>query len=567
MAEGVARKEWPHHQILREHRQYTFRQYLRLQEAVPYLAQRKAIPKSVRKEIERIPENVDDNLNFLLAYLREAKVERFVRFIEALGDSTVAVKSHVALIDTLSPALEMISNADLEQVRRVRGVVKLVREGQPLETEVEGGIPAKSEEERGGGIPPTDPGVVYTQFETKIEGEPSFEVVQEAEIPPQSKEVLHTEPSEITARTETSAVGKVPTESREDIGAQTETKDTTERLSTLQLASPTTIRSNVIPGFVEPRFAEFFRRDNLAEGQTSWLLHNPAHGVRIDIPVEAVPDDIMIFAVIIHAYLNGNFEIPNEYEICTAIFVLQTDPVFKFLKPVSLKIPHSAIFDGDEEPDDLVVLRAPNPDTPMYGESDISIPPVYKFSDIIIDADYSEDYYVHVDLDHFSAVAGGKRRRRYRLRKSTLPLSLNRQGSLSKQRRSRRNRIKKNMKKAQRGDSIGSNHSSRESSYDGSFERREMFLERQQSPLVRQCSSAESDGPYTKHLHRQGAITRDDDCSLTPIYVQRQSSSIEDMSCNEICITCCNPVQCTTNWTTRFMVAPNTPTGRRVSLQ
>ena len=544
MAEGrVARKEWPHHQILRDHRQYAFRRYLQLQEAVPYLAERKAIPKNVRKEIQKFPENVDDNMNYLLAYLREAKVERFVRFIEALGDSVGTIKSHVTLIDTMSEGLEQISNADLEQVRRVRGVVKRVREG-PLETEVEREVTTKTID-------------VKTKEEQMAEVLSQTRVEQVVEVPT-GTELEHR--GEIPAETE--VVGEVHAETEMVVVVSADIEDTAERLSKLQLTSAsiqktTTHETKQYPGYVEPRFVSFFHRRSLAEDQSNWQLHDPAHGVRIDIPVDAVPPDIRTFAVTLHAYLNGNFEIPNEYEICTAIFTIQTHPKFEFLKPVSLKIPHSIIFECDEDPDDFVVLCAADPDTPIL---QTSVPPVYVFNDIVGNADLSEDYYMQADLDHFSAVAGAKKRR-HRRPKSALSLNPSRQGSLNKQRRSRRSLMKKRIKKVQKGDSIGS---SRQSSYEGSFDK-EISLRRQQSPLLRQCSSAESDGPFPKQLQRQAAIQREDGYSGMPSPLQQQSSSIEDVSCNEICVCCCSPVQCTTNWTTRFMVAPNHPTGRRVS--
>ena len=140
--------EWPHHKILHAHSQYAFRRHLCIQEAVPYLLNRKAIPKSLAKEISEhpLPKNDDYNIYFLLAYLREARVERFVRFIEGLGDSISPAldeegrsggKSHVVLIDIMSDDLEKISNADMDQVRRVRAVVKMVTTDQTGKSEVE----------------------------------------------------------------------------------------------------------------------------------------------------------------------------------------------------------------------------------------------------------------------------------------------------------------------------------------------------------------------------------------------------------------------------------------------
>ena len=266
-------------------------------------------------------------------------------------------------------------------------------------------------------------------------------------------------------------------------------------------------------------------------------------------------------------------------------------------------MPHSVLFDDYDQPDDFVVLRALDPDslmpkdqdthasilagvhsvipsdthstiqsdsistsqsnsgTDIHPDTHTPVPPVYVFNNIVGNADLSEDYYMQVELDHFSAVAGAKKRR-HRRPKSALSLNLSRQGSLNKQRRSRRSLMKKRIKKVQKGDSIGS---SRQSSYEGSFDK-EISLRWQQSPLLRQCSSAESDGPFPKQLQRQAAIQREDGYSGMPSPLQQQSSSIEDVSCNEICVCCCSPVQCTTNWTTRFVVAPNHPTGLIVSL-
>ena len=513
-----------------------------LQEAVPYLARRKAIPKNLRKEIEKVPEHNDDNINFLLAYLREARVERFVRFIEAIGDSVAEVKEHVALIDTMSDNLEKISNANLDQVRRVRAVVKYVREGsKTLQTEVQRGEDSPALETRVEECFHSESTVIQKEDGNSSETTVTEDVTT-GSVEPNSAPITD-------AKTTTD--GKTPSEIEEgELHGM-------ERLQLTSLPESKNISRSTRhpPGFVEPRFVEVFRRDSLVDSQSMWKYHDPVHGVNIDIPINAVPSNILIFAVIGHAYLGGNFEIPDEYETCTAIITLHTDPEFEFIEPVSLTLPHSVIFDGDEDLEDLIILRAQDPDI-----TQTSSPPVYKFSDVISDADYSEDYYVHVDLKHFCAVVGAKRRRKYRQSKHFSSLSLSRQGSLNKQRRrSRRNVMKRRLKMIQKGDSVGS---SRHSSYDDSFDK--------PSPLLRQqCSSTESDGTFPRQLHRQVAIHRDDDnfsskSAASPL-LQQTSSTDEDASCNEICIVCCSPVKCTTNWTTRFMVARNTPTGRKVS--
>ena len=556
-AENRDEGEWPHHQILRVHRQYAFRQHLRIQEAVPFLLRRRAIPKSLSLEMANVPENTDDNINFLLAYLREAKVERFVRFIEALGDSSSAfaeskpIKSHGILVDTMSEALERISNADMDQVRRIRTVVKSVKEGQKLMGKAEG-VAVSTE------VKPTEQGLlgsgVVTDTTTNVvqlPTNPKGIVGSESEAR-HSKALLH--------MTETRAVDSTnpQTSSIEKKVSVSQTK-TVSIIEELEMKNSSTYKFQ--EGFVEPGIARFFKRDGLKHSQTSWLVNDSTHGIKIDIPFDAVPSDILLFAVVGHAYLCGNFEIPEEYEVCTAIFTLRTYPDFDFIKPVLLTLPHSAIFDGDEEDEDLVVLRAEDHTVSGQGQPHTC---VYQFNDVLESADYdSEEGYVQVYLNHFSSVVGAKRRMKYRRNMHFLShgsVSLRRHSSTSKQRRSRKSGIKVRMKKVRAGDSIGP---SRQSSYEGSFER---DLTRQCLNLSRQSSSAESDGASQRSftLHRQTAIDNQPDAPVSLIH--QASSGDDDPSCNEICVLYCFPQLRCTSWKNRFFVAPNHNTGRKVSI-
>ena len=388
--------EWPHHQILRVHRLYAFRQHLHIQEAVPSLLNRKAIPKSLAKEISKYPlqKNDDYNINFLLAYLREARVERFVRFIEGLGDSISAApaeigKSHAVLIDTMSEDLKRISNADMDQVRRVRAVVKMARADQTETLEAEETVEFNTVQSS---TDITDNVV----FESEKESNPVIETVEP------TKETESSDCKEMASAIESQTIHKRETE-----------------------VEPTKPSLRPVIGFIKPGITKFFQRDSLTKDQKSWSLYNPTHGIEMDIPVKAVPSEILKFVVIAHAYLYGNYKIPEEYEVCTAIVTLRTKPNFDFLEPVSLTLPHSAVFDGDEDDEDLVVLRAPDP-TPNTDEYDFR-------NDIIHSAVSFDDYHVHVSLDHFSAVAGAKRKQKCRTARHGVPIK--RQVSSSKQRR------------------------------------------------------------------------------------------------------------------------------------
>ena len=272
----------------------------------------------------------------------------------------------------------------------------------------------------------------------------------------------------------TSNVSEPEGESNSDIETVQPTNDT-ESADDKQVG-PAKSSLRPIIGFIKPGITKIFQRDSLTKDQKSWSLYNSTHGIEMDIPVKAVPSEILKFVVIAHAYLSGNYKIPEEFEVCTAIVTLRTKPDFDFLEPVSLTLPHSAVFEGDEDDENLVVLHAPDP-TPNTDEYDFR-------NDIIQSAVSSDNYHVHVSLDHFSAVVGAKRKQKYRSAKHGHPWK--KQDSSSKQRSIKSTRRKKLRNLRNKGSS-GSVGSSRGSSYDTSFEG--------DAPCPRQGSSADSEAP------------------------------------------------------------------------
>ena len=619
----VEQREWTHGEVIGEHQQYFIKRLLKLE---PDILQEMVKEKVISKKEKRNIEGYGYDMDYFLAIIKKKKVAKFAKFLEVLGTTFNRNENHKTLVSTMATHLRLISDAQPEDKDIIEKVIHnasdtgtqtiLNREGQttvsgsgsqtvlgppgqtPLEektSQIESESQAALVEE----TPPQDPQIVVgSKFELGT--------------PPQSSSI--TPPETLSQESSTGNKGTCTVSETTDPGVEMVGLNEGHAAQNMSLSEGAINRPP--KGFIEPPMVKIFSREMLVNDM--WRFYSPEHGVTILIHKDTVPDYINTIAVNIYAYLYGPFKVPEEYEICSAILVIQMHPKFKFLKPVTLKIPHSVLFDDHDEPEDFVVLRATDPvitkpDTPapklpvthsvippdihtttqpvptfpsslnpdtlnpipppsvhsdvhsdsfptVQSNSDSSTCPdtqasatvAYEFRDIIHTADFSEDFYVKVDLDHFSAVVAAKKRRKPRKNK--------RQNSLTKQSRSRRNTVKKRIKKLQKGGSIGS---SRQSSYEGSFDREEReMLKRQQSPLVRQCSSAESDGPLIhKQLQRQAAIT-DDSPSASP---QQQSFGVDDLSSNEIRICCCNPAQCTTNWTTRFMVAPNLPTGLLVS--
>ena len=618
---------WTHDRILGEYQQYFIKRLLHLDIILQQLGEEKIIGRKVRRALEEQPKVYD--MDYFLSIFKKKNVEKFTKFFEVLAATFDQCKDHKTLVESMSKHLVLISDAEPEQKERIERVVlsakgigsKVEKRLELHQTQLkEGETVIESESERETVIVPLgetrltypvvriqSPQLMPTSFPQQVPELPTQEVLGRAE-----------EVKRVTAKEGEPArlIEGVAEAGEKEV---MKIKQITEKTRQLRIAEEATI----IPpkGYVEPRVAIFFSREKLIKD--AWLFHSPAHGVSIPIHYSAVPSHIDRFTVTMHAYVGGSaFKIPGEYEICTAIVLIQLCPKFEFREPVTLRIPHSALFDDEDQPEDFVVLRAPdpnsvtppNPDTPtsvppqqhpvippdphstipsntnttIPPRAYTSIPPIYQFTDIISSADFSSsDYYVQVDLNHFCAVVGAKRKHKYRRPKTSLPLtsSLSRQGSHGTQRKSRRKRVmKKRIKNIEKGDSIGS---SCQSSYEGSFEEKPAPFTRQQSLLVRQSSSVESDRPPLRTpLHRQAALQHNDSdtamqhdngCfgsnagySDTPRpLLQQQSSSVEDgsdVNCNEICIYSCSPEHRTDKWTTRFMIAPNSPTGRMVHI-
>ena len=569
-------ERWTHDRVIGEYQQYFVKRLLTLdQYLLKELVDNKVITRKASAQIARLLENYpEEGLDSFIAVIKRKNASKFITFLEILETTFGLNKDHKSLVSQMSEHLLLIPDLDEAE----RGIVeRVVCNAQDIGSEVSVG----QTDIHQGGMVAVGQTVIESESKVTQTAQPTAESVPK----PKQSEMLRSQldsggahrPLPPTEHTPGSMKGSIieTTKVQTGGGAVESLKEVEESVSAkmtrMNVADTPTVRPP--RGFIEPRRVQFFSSNNLVNDV--WSFQSVEHGVLISIPKEAKPSDIDVFSVTLHAYLWGNFDIPEEYEICTAILVLQLQPRFNFCKPVTLKIPHSVLVDEDDEPEDFVVLCVPEPghyvqseihtstpssvhqptitDTQTTVPSDhqaasdatASVQPDYKFSGVISDADYSEDYYVQVNLDHFSAFVGAKRRRRFRQRKGSLPL--NRQSSVNKQRRERKRVMKERIKKLEKGGSIGS---SRQSSHDDSFDN--------QSPAsLRQWSSAECDRPFRRQLQRQGAID---------IRQQQESSTDEDGFNNEIIVYCCGHEQSMANWTTRFMIAPNTPTGVQVGV-
>ena len=405
---------WTHERIIGEHQQYFFKRLLKLD---AYLLQEMVSNKVIIKKQRAAIEQSNYDMDLFLAIMKAKKVYKFVIFLQVLEATFSWNANHRDLVSTMAEHLTQMSGVDETQKVIIKRVVCNAT-GTLKKTE------AKSKAE------------CETPIESESQIETKFTPLKKSQT--LERDVGYSFPS-------TMLTGTVPEPEhslKDKLAAVGPTQHLESNFATkLQIKENTPISPP--KGFIEPRHVQYFSVDNLVSD--TWTFHSVEHGVTIKIHKDSVPTDK--FALSMHSYLWGPFEIPDEYEICTAMFLLQVHPYFKFLKSVSVRIPNSVLYDDDDLDEDFIVLRAPDPHT-------FSDP--YQFSDVI-SADYSEDYYVQFELEHFCAVVGAKRRHRTRKCKG----SNARKSSITKERRVRKSTWRKRMKNSiEKGDSISSTEQS-----------------------------------------------------------------------------------------------------------
>ena len=76
------------------------------------------------------------------------------------------------------------------------------------------------------------------------------------------------------------------------------------------------------------------------------------HGFKLHVPKNALPEDISEYSVNIKASLAGQFELPEGYELVSAVYWVKTPG--KFAKPTTIEVQHCANF---SDPNQLCFVR------------------------------------------------------------------------------------------------------------------------------------------------------------------------------------------------------------------
>ena len=81
-------------------------------------------------------------------------------------------------------------------------------------------------------------------------------------------------------------------------------------------------------------------------------FHWKDHGFKLHVPKNALPEGIPEYSVNIKASLSGQFELPDGYELVSAVYWVKTPG--KFTKPLTIEVQHCANF---SKPNELCFVR------------------------------------------------------------------------------------------------------------------------------------------------------------------------------------------------------------------
>ena len=95
------------------------------------------------------------------------------------------------------------------------------------------------------------------------------------------------------------------------------------------------------------RGAEVLGEIQLVVTNEAMTLMWKSHGLRLHIPKDALPEGISEYLVNIKASLAGQFELPEGYELVSAVYWVATPG--KFVKPVTIETQHCANFTNSSQ--------------------------------------------------------------------------------------------------------------------------------------------------------------------------------------------------------------------------
>ena len=302
----------------------------------------------------------------------------------------------------------------------------------------------------------------------------------------------------------------------------------------------------------EPQPGEELQKSGYVEPCRSWgftkeggSFYCPAHGIVGHIPSSAIPPDVEKFKVGMKVFMHKDCTFPADVEPCTAIVEFSLSPSFEFAEDITVKIPHCVVIDGKVDPEIFCLLKTTKRGGPKFE---------------VLEARYSNHYYVVANLRHFCKVVGGCRILLHRQRRWSASRS-DRTG-ISKRRSSSSTRDL--VKKIRESPNLQDLHIVRQVSSvssSGSFERSNSWEDHETDSIP---PSPEIDYSMSScRLTRQKAF----DSGRSSLLVNQQSSSEDAFGSYSLYVIQGMPNQCSAEgWKTHFLLSCALPTGMLVRL-
>ena len=500
-----------HQRILVDSEQFALKTYLSLKEVMPTLIKDKVIPSKLGKAFVK-----KNQVESFVGMLKNRPIEDFLVFMEAIAKTFPDNENHRILVRLMTASLSRIalphSSDTYKRIKEVTAAAAKEYQSRPV-SEVESPCLQPQSEQS---LMTLSPASQYEPSEKPPELVPSLHSAVEDDDTLCTTEVeSKPEPVPIPPGEQTVRKKAIPPEAMEPMKPPN--------------------------GYIQPTRSQYFKRED------GGVFYCPAHDITISIPANASPPHISDFMVNTRVYMEGPFKLPDDIEPCMPVVWVELTPNFTFEKSVTLKMPHCAVIDNESE---FCLLRgSKGPGSSMY-----------EFTEVL-KADFTDGYHVVAQLNHFSPIAGGRKKR-----------------TLSTRRRTGSDGVRKKKSNARNKKTIGegslrgvtpdlvkqssSTSSVASSSPPHSFE---SSLDKHPSSMTPQAS-LEHDSPHLsqRHLARQEAI--DKGSGRQVLLSTQQSSSEGHVSCNKMYMTRCVQQQDVRRWEVTFLVTCFHPTGILVSL-
>ena len=325
--------------------EHAIRQHLNLEKVVPEMVARKVFIKKLGKHIVKHQEK-----EMFLGLMKEKPIHDFKIFLEVLLLVGGEDKETRLLMKKMSGLVDQITTTDPEVQSTISTFVETSKEDSELKS-------------------------LQTESES-----------HQVEYHTRDSSSLNSEEPETDVKTNTSTAS-----------------ESFPELSSIQQSLPST---NLRPHRPPPGFTgECMSRPFTHEGG---MLYLSEHGVTVIIPSGAVPVGEK-FVMSVHVYLHGPFSLLDDVEPCSAIVWFGVQPPMEFQKDVTVKIPHAAAVEVEQDGSDdlcsantLGVYR-----TPKEGSRLKQLGQVYQLTQRI-PGDFQDGYHAVFKVRHFSPHVVGK---------------------------------------------------------------------------------------------------------------------------------------------------------------